>query len=607
MAPQTDKKGVIVIGIDFGTTFTGVAYTYIPPGNEGTIDLKPVPITNWPASDSDDAHSDTAKVPSRISYTLGGNITWGHQAPDNQSTITWFKLLLLDAGDLPPHLKNSDHIKQARERVRKTGKDAVTVISDFLAKVWHHVLETITRALGQQFAKSNPIQLVITVPAMWQDYAVLRMENAIEKAGILANRPGCDDTTYTVVSEPEAASLASIDGFNKHGVLVPGQTFIVADLGGGTVDIFSFRVKSIQPQLALEEIVEGDGALCGGTFLDQAFLAFLIARIQRMKSKDKLIKTWKQLHSLEQRRIVNIVWEKGIKRKYCDGQSGRRIDLGAQGNRRPDIWMEAHDLNSVFDSTYNEVSRIVQGQIDGILSKTGNKPKFIVLTGGFGRCEYIYQRLSTKYKGSIEILFENNDGPWTAVARGAVLSGAAHVMSQDSVQSRISRYSYGWTYFEPFCRVTHDMADYSVHEITGRPIATDQMKWVIHRGENIKSHSLRSYRYSQYFHADLVGMVSFKMTMYRSNLIKPPKRLKENEANNDSTGMSGPSDFRKYVDIDMQSPVAIETLPKLGGEDFPHRVLQFRLELNISGSCLIIKAISHGQEIGKKTISGILG
>lgn len=47
------------------------------------------------------------------------------------------------------------------------------------------------------------------------------------------------------------------------------------------------------------------------------------------------------MHELERKRIIDIVWEKGIKRKYFDGQPEQRIDLGAQGNRRPEIILDA--------------------------------------------------------------------------------------------------------------------------------------------------------------------------------------------------------------------------------------------------------------------------
>ncbi|KAI0490838.1 hypothetical protein F4859DRAFT_508633 [Xylaria cf. heliscus] len=612
MALPGSGNGVIVIGIDFGTTFTGVAYNYVRPGQRAS-DIEPLPVTLWPSSGSGDANTDCPKVPSRITYPACGNITWGQQESDEQgTTILWSKLLLLDEPDLQSHLKNSNHIKQARESIEKTGKDVVTVISDYLSKVWEQALEAIIRARGRQFVSTNPFQVVVTVPAIWQDYAVQRMERVLTKAGILNKRPGCPDTTYTFVSEPEAAALAAIHGHHKYGDLELGQSFVIADLGGGTVsymnrktqDLVSFRVKATQPQLVLEEVVEGEGGLCGATFLDQAFLACLEKKVQQKKWTDRNLKSWQQMHELERKRIIDIVWERGIKRKYYDGQPGQRIDLGAQGNRRPDVLLDGDDLNHIFDSVCTDILKLVDGQVRAIIRKTGNMPQFIVLNGGFGRCEYVYRKLHLHYEDSIEVLFEANDRPWTAVARGAVFFGAAHMNGQAQVQSHVSRYSYGWAKMEDFNHLIHDPEDLDTDELTGRCVAQDQMEWIILRGESVETRKPRIYEYARYFEADEIGFVSFSEPIYRSSLRTPPKRLAENEAREDiSNSGAEPSEFQEFATIDMTTPVPVEQLPKRGGKKFPHRELVYRVEVNVSGARLVIKATSLGKKIGKKVIS----
>ncbi|KAI0814498.1 hypothetical protein GGR55DRAFT_700775 [Xylaria sp. FL0064] len=604
MSSRIDGNGVIVIGIDFGTTFTGVAYSYFKAGNNGPSDTTPQPITLWP-SGANEAESDTPKVPSCISYSRGGTIHWGHQVGDKEAGISWSKLLLLDDADLQLHLKNSDHIKQARMNVEATGKDVVTIISKFLEKVWNHALEAITRARGQQFISTHPFHVVATVPAIWQDYAVQQMELALRKAGILSKRPGCAETTFTFVSEPEAAALAAIDAFNRHDVLEPGQTCVIADLGGGTVDLISFRVKSAEPQLLLEEIVEGNGALCGATFLDQAFLTCLEQKMRQKKQSNKSTKSWQQLHQRERERITSTVWEKGIKRRYYDGQLGHRIDLGAQGTRRLDVWLPGDDLNDVFNSVYHDISRLIKDQVTSIANKTANLPQFIALAGGFGRCEYIYNKLYEEYKGRIEILFESNERPWTAVARGAVLSGVAQVTNQERIHSHVSRYSYGWAMCEDFNHRIHDEEDHDIHDVTGRSIARDQMEWIIRRGESVETRSSRIYQYTRILEIHEVGFVSFSETIYRSNLRLPPKRLVANEATNNLSTPGEFSEFQKYAIIEMRTHMPVEELPRRGGRENPHREFDYQVEVNISGASLMIKATSNGNMIGEKIIPGL--
>ncbi|KAI1299420.1 hypothetical protein F5Y03DRAFT_408771 [Xylaria venustula] len=609
MTSKTDHNGTIVIGIDFGTTFTGVAYSYIRADQRGSGNIPPVPITLWPTSRSSQANSDSPKVPSSISYSPGGTTSWGHQTQDKnenrEASISWFKLLLLDEKDLQPHLKNSDHVKQARERVQKSGKDALIVISDFLRKVWDHVLEVIIRAWGRQYVCNHPFHVVYTVPAIWQDREIQQMERVLGTAGILNKRLGCADTTHTFISEPEAAALTAIDGFNKLDALKVGQSFIVADLGGGTVDLISFRAKSTEPTLVLEEVVEGEGALCGATFLDQAFLNCIEKKMQRKKWRNRNLKLWAQLHERERKRIMEIDWEKGIKRTYYGEQSSYHIDLGAQGDLRPEIVLDKEDLNNIFDSVYDRISELVDGQVGAILKKTGDMPKFIVLTGGFGRCEYVYRALCQQYEGRIEILFEANDRPWTAVARGAVLSGLAHITNQGQIHSHVSRFSYGWLKWEDFDHHIHDFDDYESHELTGRPMARDQMEWIILRGESVEAQSSRKYAYERVFDIDEVGVLEFSEPLYRSNLACPPKRLAENETKDDSNGLGESPEFREHIVIDMETPVPVERLPKRGGTEFPHRVLLYEVEVNISGSSLVISATSKGKRIGEKVVPGL--
>ncbi|KAI1181192.1 hypothetical protein F4777DRAFT_592852 [Nemania sp. FL0916] len=599
---RTDSDGVLIISIDFGTTYTGAAYAYVRRDNEDTNEITPQPVTLWPTSHHGGAHSDSPKVPSHLDYTQSG-ITWGQQGFDVPG-VRWFKLLLLNEDEVPVHLENSKHMKQARESLEKLGKDVVTVISDYLQKVWEHLLEIITRAWGRDFISTHPYHVVITVPAIWQDSQTDMMTRALRKAGVLNKRPRCEDTTYAFVSEPEAAALASLHSYNKLPNLQPGQTFVIADLGGGTVDIISFRVKRTRPKLDLEEIVEGQGGLYGATFLDEAFLECIERKLGEKRKTSRTLKLWHQMHHIERQRIMGTVWEQEIKRQYHDGLLGQNIDLGAQGHRRPELQLDPKDLNGVFDSVCKPIVALIQKQTEAIEKKTGDPPQFIVMNGGFGRCEYIYRKLCQHFGDRVEVLFEGNDNPWTAVARGAVLSGVADVQKTPQVHSRVSRYSYGWPRWEEFDHRIHDGRDHDIHELTGQSIALDQMEWIIHRGESIEGQQPRVHEYVRIFDMDEVGYVSFSESIYRSNLEDPPARLEDNES---KENVRGHAEFQKHVIIDMKTPVPVEQLPKRGGTEFPHRILRYCVEVNIAGASLVLKATSDGVSIGEKVIYGFSG
>ncbi|KAI1809249.1 hypothetical protein GGS20DRAFT_596836 [Poronia punctata] len=598
---DNNADGSLVVGIDFGTTFTGVAYGY--------GDNPPEPITLWPVAHHGEIESDTAKVPSRLAYSKKRTFlskpvvtSWGQQAFNDKKAISWFKLLLLEKNDLPTHLENSGHLAMARKLLNETRESVITIIADYLSEVWKHVVDRIEKSRSQQFARTHPYHIVVTVPAIWQDYAIKKMEMALHQAGILAPRPQAGPTTWSFISEPEAAAIAAIEGHNKYETLRVGQTFVIADLGGGTVDLISFKVGAIKPRLLLDEVVEGEGGLCGATFLDQAFETYLEKKLRGFKVGKVSVTPWLEMHELDRQRIMN-TWEKGLKRSYYDGHPGLRIDLGTQGKLRPEVFLEPAELNEVFDSVYLDIEKLIKGQTNAILKKTRRVPEFIVLTGGFGRCPYVFQKLQELYGGAAtEVLSEENNKPWTAVSRGAVISGLRRTLNQATVRSHVSRYSYGWAKEEDFDHRIHDFADFCENDITGRPVARGQMEWIIRRGESIDTQKPRVYEYERWFDMDDFGIIEFAEPIFRSKLKSPPSRLAENIKEEDEPDSS---DFKEYVTIEMKTPVPVEKLLKRGKGDYVHRVLDYRVEVNISGASLVIKAISQDEQIGETTITGL--
>ena len=75
-----------------------------------------------------------------------------------------------------------------------------------------------------------------------------------------------------LVIEPEAACVACEQ---ENANLKKGDTFMVLDCGGGTVDITMHRVAKKEPSLKLEEIAPPSGGPFGSTYVDLEFEKFL--------------------------------------------------------------------------------------------------------------------------------------------------------------------------------------------------------------------------------------------------------------------------------------------------------------------------------------------
>jgi hypothetical protein len=65
-----------------------------------------------------------------------------------------------------------------------------------------------------------------------------------------------------------------------------GDSFVLCDAGGGTVDLISYTITKISPSLEIKEAAAGSGALCGSTFLNRRFGEFLTSKLGREEGWD---------------------------------------------------------------------------------------------------------------------------------------------------------------------------------------------------------------------------------------------------------------------------------------------------------------------------------
>ncbi|TFB06377.1 Heat shock 70 kDa protein 12B [Trichoderma ghanense] len=473
----------IVIGIDFGTTFSGVAWARASRPEQ--IDI----ITSWKSHFN--FSNDKEKVPTSICYTGEGEAPlWGYAAPVGESTLQWFKLCLLDEEDIPRYLRGSTHLQTAKSSLSKMGNHAVDVISDYLRELWKYSLSCIERAEGASMVELSAFRVVVTLPAIWPAYAQFRMKEAIEKAGILEPR-GVSDTTLEFISEPEAAALATLRDMSDRPDMMLGDHFVVCDAGGGTVDVITYTVTNQAP-MEIEESVRGDGSLCGATFVDERFRNLL---------KHKMAwDTWDKLGEDGIARLMNNEWENGIKRQFCNDGSKWTLQIPIISRKRdhdeyscPTIDITNRDVIDVFTPVMSQIVKLVTAQIQEVKKRYKKQPKFIILVGGFGRCHHLHSCLHDALKSQVNILQSSGARPWTAVCRGAVIRGleTSDSAQESAVRSRIARASYG-----TMCNVTpwtedeHDARDKEWCPVTRVFIAADQASWFLRirlqKGETIQ-------------------------------------------------------------------------------------------------------------------------
>jgi hypothetical protein len=464
----------ICIGIDFGTTFSGVAWAW-----SGKGDIIKV-VSNWKVLPADYKSVDSSKAPSLIHYGPDGRSRWGYEIPSDVEPLKWIKLLLLDEADAKK-LKKSADLRKAREALERSGKSAERVCADYLNALWNHTIRDIRKEFGEGMDRI-PYRVVVTHPAIWNEKSIRKLREAIVRSRILVPRY-CGETTLHFVSEPEAAALATFQDMGQRPNFKPNDTFVVCDAGGGTVDLISYKIHSDFPSLDLRECVEGDGGLCGAIFIDQRFENLIAA----MLSAEELFQGPRPEYL---KKMMNREWENGIKRCFDTKQDQKwTVELPQQlmratGVLSPQLSLKTGHVKSCFSRSITQIRDLVNVQIEEIEKKEGGrKPKAIVLVGGLGSCHYLYETLlEDNKKEGIEVYQASGDRPWSSICRGAVIKGLTNsTFSGVRVSSRISRMSYGTTYMAKFKRGIHSVEDLVVDKLDNQGRADNQMKWQLRK------------------------------------------------------------------------------------------------------------------------------
>ncbi|KAI5459404.1 hypothetical protein BGZ63DRAFT_276412 [Mariannaea sp. PMI_226] len=487
----------IAIGIDFGTTFSGVSWAFSESPD------KIYEISEWPAAWYNNQNE--VQVPTQFDIATG---KWGYEITPDMNPMKWFKLLLLNDADISrDEIRNSKHLQQARAELKQHNElKPVDVVGMYLKKLWDHTYAKLKTRLD---VDNIPLRVAITVPAIWPPYAQSAMREAARQAGILESR-FIGDTTLDLVQEPEAAGLSIL--FDRNGLpeIQAGESFVVCDAGGGTVDVISYTVTSNSP-FKVKECVRGDGKLSGAVRIDEAFEAHL-------KGKTKL-----KLQSLDQAEYNTFVvedWERGAKRNFTNAEEPRQFHLRppSKAYKKMDRWrgkdsfaISREEMTIFFSRSLTGIRSLVHEQYENVQKETGRAPSKILLVGGLGSSQYIHSMLDTQFHDIVLRPLQ----AWSAVAHGAVIRLLRDKMSAlgdtltpkqskvlsslPEVTARKSRYNYGIVVKKPISRLDDydETLDKSERNPDGIMVAR-RMEWYLRKGDELTKKSPIMVSYNQY-------------------------------------------------------------------------------------------------------------
>ncbi|PKY52283.1 actin-like ATPase domain-containing protein [Rhizophagus irregularis] len=417
-----------VVAIDFGTTFSGFAYS-----NRADPEI----ITNdvWPQQIG------VLKTNTVLQYDSNYQnvVKWGNpalaqrQSRKNKdlSTSKSVELFKLHLGNIPQNEKPPLPHQLSYEKA----------ISDYLCELGKLIKETIsTRWHGIKFFEH--VLLVISIPAEFDDRAKDIMRKCLYNAG-LTNSKESKKVEFT--TEPEAAAVYCMRNLKGQNDMIPvNASFMVVDCGGGTVDL---TTRKLLRNNKLSEITERTGDFCGGSYVDREFLKFLSRKlgestinllrennygqmqfmIQQFCQKVKFHFTGNQndFNSFE----FDIEEICPVLKQYCKDDIKEKME---DNDWIIDINFE--DLKSMFDPVVGKIIRLIRGQLDSSKDKCSG----IFLVGGFSESKYLQMRVKKEFGKLVPSIIVPKQ-PIAAIVRGACDYG----LEMSTIVDRTLKYTYG--------------------------------------------------------------------------------------------------------------------------------------------------------------------
>ncbi|CAI2175780.1 15441_t:CDS:2 [Funneliformis geosporum] len=440
------KKDIrVVVGIDFGTTYSGFSYCHVASDNKEII-------TNdqWP----DNAGQFKTNTVLQYDKIFENVEKWGKPALSKRSRRGEKKSETRPVELFKLHLGNLD--ENLRPKLPIKYKKAIT---DYLEEIGKLIRNTLKTHWDDVDLFKN-VLLVLSVPAEYSEKEKAIMRKCAYNAKLI-------DDKYTqflqFTTEPEAAAVYCMENclkeYDSTGI---GTTFMIVDCGGGTVDL---TTRKLVGEKKVGEVTERAGDYCGSTFIDQEFLKYL-GNLLGHSAIDKLKgNNYKQLQYMVQK------FCRHAKLPFTGEDKNFHYELDLLDTARElqqyvtDSFKKSMDEKEwIIDINYDDIKSMFDPIIDRILNlitvqlkNCRNECSTMFLVGGFSQSAYLQSCIKLKFKDRVKTISVPTH-PIAAIVRGATLYGLGfynkinNLENGDNVKciltTRVLKFTYGIEIFE---------------------------------------------------------------------------------------------------------------------------------------------------------------
>ncbi|KAF8161604.1 hypothetical protein B0H34DRAFT_386789 [Crassisporium funariophilum] len=418
----------LVVAFDVGTTFSGISYSVLDPGQVPEIRG----VTKFPAQEQ---VSGSSKIPTIIYYDKTGavraigaeTLSEGifEQAEDGGWTkIEWFKL----------HLRpNSAATKEITDKLPPLppGKQAIDVLADFLRYLFKcartYIEESHANGPALWLSVEKEMQFILSHPNGWEGIQQTQMRKAAVMAGLVPDNDS-GRSRIAFVTEGEASLHFAI----KHGLPTEATSkedgVVIVDAGGGTIDISAYSRTSNTTRQSFEEIAQPQCHFHGSVFvslLARLYLQGFLADSDFVEDLDHIVRCFDKTTKLRFRSADEPQFVKFGSTRDNDDECNIRYGQ---------LKMTGVDVASFFEPSIDCIIDAVTEQ-----RRTAHK-KFthVVLVGGFAASDWLFKKVSESLKKLGYSVVRPDHHVNKAVADGAISYYIDHY-----VQTRVSKLTYG--------------------------------------------------------------------------------------------------------------------------------------------------------------------
>ena len=219
------------------------------------------------------------------------------------------------------------------------------------------------------------------------------------------------------------------------------------------------------------------GDYCGSTFIDRAFENLFAKRMGVHYGKLSVVNRQQVVKNFETTKIAF---------RNDPAQATFYVNVPTIGDLEDarvyggNFEITREEMRSLFDPIIDQIVNLIKAQVMAA-SAGPQQVNAILLVGGFGESEYLFQRIeewASRY--DIQVLQPREAS--TAIVRGAVMKGLEPKRGPTKTEiSRRARRSYGVPTNQAFIEGKHLDVDLCYHSETGQKLAKNQISWFIHK------------------------------------------------------------------------------------------------------------------------------